>query len=51
MAAADGLALLNQYLLVVAVSTQVGAVVLDDDEVAIAAQAGTDIDNGAIGGR
>lgn len=51
LAAADGLALLNQYSFVVAVGTQVGLVVLDDDEIAITAQAGTDIDNFAIGGR
>src|SRR5256885_6279916 len=49
LALAHGLVFLDQQRLVVRVGREVGVVVLEDDQVAIATQAGAGIDHAAIG--
>ena len=51
LAAFNGLAFAYRQALVVAVSSQEGAVVLDDHQIAVAAQAGTGIHHFTVGGR
>ena len=50
LAALDGLVVLDQQRLVVRVGGEVGRVVLEDHQVAVAAQAGAGVDDAAVGG-